>query len=166
MSTPRYNAITLLSYSPVEKVRLVSAAQGCTFADIHLRGPQYRATMEQLAAMTRQPDPALRLQFAFWAIDKAPSEELRELVPLETFILHYARTLPAWDALQDAPALNIVVLDWPDGKGGYTVRAFLIGTDAPMTGDGLPFFYESQREKVAPEAQRSMPAPFGDSCKS
>lgn len=145
------------------KVRLVSAAQDSIFSDTHVRGRQYRATMEQLAAMTRQPDPALRLQFAFWAIDKAPSEELRALVPLETFILHYARSLPAWDAIQDAPALNIVVLDWPDGKGGYTVRAFLIGSDAPMTGDGLPFFYESQREKAAPEVQRSMPAPFDDS---
>lgn len=163
MSIPRYNSITILSYSPVAKVRLVSAAQWSIFSDTHLHGPQHRAAMQQLAAMTKQPDPALRLQFAFWAIDKAPSEELRGLVPLETFILHYARGLPAWDALQDAPALNIVVLDWPDGIGGYTIRAFLMGSDAPMTAEGLPYFYESLREKLAPEMQRSMPAPFDTS---
>lgn len=160
MSISPYCSVTLLSYSPLAGVRTVAATEMATLLDMDIRGGLYQDSTARLTAMTKQPDPALRMQFACWAIDRAPSEELRNLVPLEMFILHYARSLPAWVTLAKSPALNIVVLDWPDGTGGYSLRGYFVGSEGPMAAEHLPFFYEQQRELASPDVQALMPLIF------
>lgn len=156
MPVPNYSTISILAFSPVAGVRRASGATMAAVSEIDARGARYKADSDQLVQLTKQEDPKLRLAFAFRAMDRAPSVHLRDLVPLEMIILHYVRTLPAWPILGQAHALNIITLDWPDGEG-YEMRAYLVGTKAPMPPEQLPFFYEQQRESFLPAVAAKMP---------
>ncbi|MCK1788807.1 hypothetical protein [Pseudomonas violetae] len=156
MPVPNYSTISILAFSPLAGVRRASGTTMTTISEVDERGARFKADSDQLAQLTKQEDPKLRLAFAFRAMDRAPSAHLRDLVPLEMMILHYARTLPAWPILGHAPSLNIITLDWPDGEG-YEVRAYLVGTKEPMSPEQLPFFYEQQRESVQPAVAAKMP---------
>lgn len=156
MAIPFFQTICVMSYSPLRGVRRASGTSMPVLQDLDRRGVTYRLQCEQLTALTKQADPRLRLTFGLWAIDKAPAKELADLVPLEVMILQYARTLPAWDLMAEAPALNIIALDWPSADG-YEVSIYIVGTDAPMEPDSLPFFYEARREEASPARQARMP---------
>ncbi|MHC5195030.1 hypothetical protein ACYSUW_14845 [Pseudomonas frederiksbergensis] len=158
MALPSYQAISIYSYSPVAGVRCVSGTSNETLEDLDARGPMFQADTKQLATLTRQEDPALRLQFALWALDKAPSEDLKKKIPLEAFILHYVRGTPAWEALRGAPALNVILIDWPT-PDGYQFRAYMVGAAGPFNEHDLPFFYEQRRDEAQPGVRASMPLP-------
>lgn len=156
MPIPAFNSVSILSFSPLCGIRRASGTTLEVLQETDLRGTLHQQQCQQLAALTKQEDPLLRLVFGLWAIDKAPSPDLAARVPLEIFILHYARTLPAWSMLGRAPALNIVALDWPSGDG-YEVRVYLVGTDSPMAPESLPFFYEARRDEVSADVRAGMP---------
>lgn len=156
MALPAYSAISILSYSPIAGVRRATGVPMVLLKDADERNATFLAVDAQLNGLTRQPDPKRRLEFGLWALDNAPSPELRDRVPLEVMIVHYVRTLPGWPILGHSPALNIITLDWPV-EGGYEIRAFLIGTGTPMPPDQLQFFYEQQKERMNPEISSKMP---------
>lgn len=165
MSLPSYQAISIYCYSPVVGVRCVSGISNETLQDLDVRGPMYQADTKQLAMLTRQDDPALRLQFALWALDKAPSEDLKKKIPIEAFILHYVRGTPAWEGLRAAPALNVILIDWPV-PDGYQFRAYMVGGAGPFSERDLPFFYEQRREEAQPGIRDTMPLPNFNSSSS
>ncbi|MDF9779309.1 hypothetical protein [Pseudomonas baetica] len=158
MALPSYQAISIYSYSPIAGVRCVSGISNETLQDLDVRGPMFQADTKQMAMLTRQDDPALRLQFALWALDKAPSEDLKKKIPIEAFILHYVRGTPAWDGLRGAPALNVILIDWPVADG-YQFRAYMLGAAGPFNVPDLPFFYEQRRDEAQPGIRASMPLP-------
>ncbi|WP_137187893.1 hypothetical protein [Pseudomonas asiatica] len=157
MAIPTYSVVSIMSYSPLAGIRRATGVPMVLLKDADERNATFRAVDAQLTGLTKQPDPKRRLEFGFWALDNAPSPELKDRVPLEVMIVHYVRTLPAWPTLGHSPALNIVTLDWPV-DGGYEIRAFLVGTDEPMPPEQLRFFYEQQRELVKTEISSRMPA--------
>jgi len=161
MTVPLFQSITILCYSPIAGIRCASGTTNATIADLDEHGPMYTRDVQQLAALTKQTDPERRLEFALWAIDNAPSEELKGLVPLEAFILHYVRSTAAWDGLHASPALNVIVLDWPKDNG-YEFRAYLVGADGPFMPNQLPFFYEQRRDAASSEMKAVMPLPKFD----
>lgn len=145
-----------MSYSPVRGVRRTAGTSISVLEELDRRGATYKLQCDELIALTKQADPRLRLIFGFLAIDKAPAQELADLVPLEVMILQYARSLPAWDQMAPAPALNVITLDWPVADG-YEMKVYFVGTDYPMEPDSLPFFYEARRDEVAPAIRANMP---------
>jgi len=159
MSLPSYHSISIYSYSPVVGVRCLSGISNETLQDLAKRGPMFQADTKQLALLTKQDDPELRLKFALWALDRAPSEDLKRKIPLEAFILHYVRGTPAWEKLQAAHVLNVVLIDWPLDSG-YQIRAYLVGAAGPFSQRDLPFFYEQRREESPPNIQATMPLPI------
>lgn len=159
MAIPTYSTVSFLSYSPVKGVRRASGGPVELLRSADEQRPEYQAQAAELTRLTKQANPRLRLLFGFWAMDNAPVPELRDRVPLELLILHYVRTLPAWSLQLEAPACNIITLDWPNGEAGYDCRAYLVGTDAPFDPVQLRFFYEEQRERLKPEIAQTMPAP-------
>lgn len=158
MTVPIYQSISILSYSPVAGVRCGSFTSNETLRDLDARGPMYLADSNQLATLTSQSNSLLRLKFAFRALDNAPSQEIKALIPLEAFILHYARDTHAWGSLKGAPALNMIVLDWPV-TDGYETRVYLVGMSGPFLPAQLPFFYEQRREEASAELRKTMPLP-------
>lgn len=161
MALPSYQAISIYSYSPVAGVRCVSGISNESLLDLDVRGPMFQADTKQLAMLTRQEDPSLRLKFALWALDKAPSEDLKRKIPIEAFILHYVRGTPAWEGLRSAPALNVILIDWPV-TDGYQFRAYIVGAAGPFNERDLPFFYEQRRDEMQPAVRASMPLPNFD----
>lgn len=162
MALPSYQLISIYSYSPVAGVRCVSGISNESLRDLDARGPMFQADTKQLTMLAKQDDPALRLKFALWAIDRAPSEDLRSKIPIEAFILHYVRDTPAWEKLQAAHALNVVLIDWPF-ENDYQVRAYLVGAAGPFSHRDLPFFYEQRRDESHPELRATMPLPIFNS---
>lgn len=158
MALPSFQVISLYSYSPVTGVRYVSGISNETLQDLDARGPMFLADTNQLATLTRQEDPSLRLQFALWALDKAPSEDLKKKIPIAAFILHFVRGTPAWGGIRAAPALNVILIDWPVSDG-YQFRAYMVGAAGPINERDLPFFYEQRREEAQPDIRASMPLP-------
>lgn len=156
MAIPAYSVVSIMSYSPFAGIRRATGVPMGLLRDADERNSTFLAVDAQLSGLTKQPDPKRRLEFGLWALDNAPSPELKDRVPLEVMIVHYVRTLPAWPTLGHSPALNIVTLDWPV-DGGYGIRAFLIGTDEPMPPEQLRFFYEQQKERMKPEISSRMP---------
>ena len=161
MTVPSFQSISILAYSPIVGIRCATGTSNTIIADLDARGPLYSRDVEILNKLTNQTDPERRLEFALWALDNAPSEELKGLIPLEAFILQYARNSPAWAGLSASPALNVIVLDWPQDKG-YEVRAYLVGSDGPFMPSQLPFFYEQRRDAAHPQVQAGMPLPKFD----
>lgn len=154
---PRYRTISIMSFSPIKGVRRTVSTTQALLDLIDRKGHEYRDQVEQLTKVTRQPDTQLRLVFGLWAIDQAPSKDLAERVPLELMILHRARELSAWEQIKQAPALNIVLLDWPV-PDSYETRIFLVGADDSMPVESLPYFYEARRDEAAKAGRISMPA--------
>jgi len=156
VAIPTYSAVSIMSYSPLEGIRRATGVPMALLKDADERNSTFRAVDAQLSSLTKQADPKRRLEFGFWALDNAPSPDLKDRVPLEVMIVHYVRTLPAWPTLGHSPALNVITLDWPF-EGGYEIRAYLIGTDKPMPPEQLRFFYEQQKDRMKPEVSSRMP---------
>lgn len=156
MALPDYSTVSILSYSPIAGVRRATGVPIKLLKDADERNAVFSADATQLTSLTKQPDPKLRLVFGLWAMDNAPSPDLRDRIPLEVMIIHYVRSLPTWSMLSKAPALNIITLDWPVGDS-YELRAFLIGGDAPMPPEQLRYFYEQQKGLYRPEVADLMP---------
>lgn len=158
MTFPTYGTISIFSYSPVRGTRCACGISNEALQDLDSRGSMFIADTEQLARLTKQKDPALRMQFALGAHDRAPSQEMRSRIPLANFILHFARETQAWESLKPAPALNLILIDWPEG-GGYQIRAYMVGAAGPLHDRDLPFFYEQRRNEAQSSMQASMPLP-------
>nr|WP_193069092.1 hypothetical protein [Pseudomonas fluorescens] len=156
MALPDYSTVSILSYSPIAGVRRATGVPVGLLKDADERNAVFSADAAQLTSLTKQVDPKLRLTFGLWAMDKAPSPDLRDRIPLEVMIVHYVRSLPTWSMLSKAPALNIITLDWPVGDS-YELRTFLIGGDAPMPPEQLRYFYEQQKGLYRPEVADLMP---------
>lgn len=156
MALPDYSTVSILSFSPIYGVRRATGVPPQLLKDADERNAVFNADSDQLTSLTKQPDPRLRLLLGLRAIDKAPSPDLRDRIPLEVMIVHYVRSLPTWSMLSKAQALNIIILDWPAGDS-YEVRAFLIGGDAPMQPEHLRYFYEQQKTLFRPEVADRMP---------
>lgn len=156
MALPDYSTVSILSYSPIAGVRRATGVPTKLLKDADERNAAFSADADQLTTLTKQPDPKLRLMFGLWAMDKAPSADLRDRIPLEVMIVHYVRSLPTWSMLSKAPALNIINLDWPVGDS-YEIRVFLIGGDAPMPPEQLRYFYDEQKSLYRPEIADLMP---------
>lgn len=155
---PRFRSISIFSFSPVKGVRRAATTPQSVLDVMDMRGPEYREQVEVLTKMTRQPDAQLRLKFGLMAIDQAPSPDLAGMVPLEMMILQSARESATWTQIQPAPAANFVLLDWPSTDANlYETRLFVVGSDAAMSIESLPYFYETRREEAAQAGRIIMP---------
>ncbi|SER40562.1 MULTISPECIES: hypothetical protein [Pseudomonas] len=144
MTVSQYKSINLFSYSPLVGVRYSVTTDQQILEDMDQHGTLFCRSTIELARLTKLADPAQRLQFGLRAYDRAPDESSRENVPLVWMLLHYVRDLEEWSHLQPGAALNIVVIDWPQGTG-YELRAWLIVADNALQAASIPALYSARR---------------------
>ncbi|WP_312271594.1 hypothetical protein [Pseudomonas sp.] len=144
MSLPQYNSVNLFSYSPHRGVRYNVTTDQHILEDIDKHGTLFCRSTIELARLTKLADPAQRLQFGLRAYDRAPDESSQENIPLVWMLLHYVRNLEEWNHLQPGAALNVVVIDWPQGAG-YELRAWLMASDTALEPASVPALYAARR---------------------